>query len=106
MLGPSQPIAISLSISSTRNAFYLSLSISIHLYISRSISIYPVQRAAGLQRYCNELLCNPAALGCSGVAGFFELDTVWLANTLTLTLTVRRASGVAPYPYPYPCPCP
>ena len=35
-----------------------------------------VQRAAGLQRYCNELLCNPEALGCTGVATFFHLDKV------------------------------
>ena len=35
-----------------------------------------VQRAAGLQRYCNEIMCNPEALGCTGVAGFFELDQV------------------------------
>jgi hypothetical protein len=46
-----------------------------------------VQRAAGLQRYCNELLCNPAALGCSGVAAFFELDTV------CSTLRTRRGMG-------------
>ena len=61
--------------------FYDAGSLATHsyLYLSRPLathSIYPVQRAAGLQRYCNELLCNPAALGCSGVAGFFELDTV------------------------------
>ena len=46
-----------------------------------------VQRAAGLQRYCNELLCNPAALGCSEVAAFFELDTV------CSTLRTRRGMG-------------
>lgn len=33
-----------------------------------------IQRAAGLQRYCNELLSTPTALARSDVADFFELD--------------------------------
>lgn len=33
-----------------------------------------ISRAAGLQRYCNALLCNPAALGRAEVTDFFDLD--------------------------------
>ena len=48
-----------------------------------------IKRAAGLSRYCNEVLNNPAALACSAVSTFFELDdNLWRQTSATLTQVI------------------
>ena len=53
-----------------------------------------VQRAAGLQRYCNALLCTPAALGRAEVADFFDLDKGLWRRTRAATDEERSAALV------------
>ena len=47
-----------------------------------------IKRAAGLSRYCNEVLNNPAALACSAVSTFFELDDNLWRTSATLTQVI------------------